>query len=306
MVKKVALVLLNWNTPIHTTNCISSIMQFCDDRLYDLIIADNGSTDGSLATLSNQFPQHIYIDNQRNLGFAGGNNRAIEYCIANSYQYTILLNNDTEVDEDFITPMFNYLEAHEEVVAVQPAIYYLHEKSRLWNGGSFFNQILGITYSKNQKSRQSLTKPEKVEWLTGCCFFVRTDALKKVGLLNEVFFLYYEDVELSFRLRKACGELHYFPTTKIYHEAGVSGKEKISNSEGTLSPIIHYYLSRNKIWFLRRYANPFFILIMFINCFFYYGALLVYFMVRNRKKKAKYLLLGIKDGLFTPKSNIWL
>lgn len=304
MPKQVAVILLNWNTPAHTASCISSVVQFCDASLYDLIIADNGSTDNSLSILQDKFPHHIYINNKENLGFAGGNNRALQFSITKNYNYSILLNNDTEVDEDFITPMLQYLENKKEVAALQPAIYYLHQKDKLWNGGSFFNTVTGETYSKNQKSRQTLINPEKVDWLTGCCFMVRNDALKKTGLLNEKFFLYYEDVELSFRLKASVGELHYFPATKIYHEAGVSGQQT-KNKEGTLSPIIHYYLCRNKIWFLRRYSNPFFAVLIFLKNAIYYTCLLGYFIVRRRFKKAKYLYLGIKEGLFTPKSIIW-
>jgi GT2 family glycosyltransferase len=306
MAKPLALILLNWNTPKLTANCISTVMKYCNAELYDIIIVDNGSTDGSLSLLQTQFPQHIYIDNKENLGFAEGNNRALNYSIENDYTYSLLLNTDTEVDEDFLSPLIEYLEQHKKIAAVQPAIYFLDKKNQLWNGGSFFNQFFGITYSKNKKSRQSLQKPEKVEWLTGCCFLVKNEALKQTGLLNTKFFLYYEDVDLSFRLRENDYELHYYPNTKVYHEAGASGKQKIKNSEGTLSPIIHYYLCRNKIWFLRKYGNPAFALIMFIKESVYNTALFTYFIIRGRNKKAKYLYKGIKEGLFTPKSSIWL
>ena len=83
MPKPVALILLNWNTPVHTANCISSLKQYCDARLFDIIVADNGSTDDSLALLKTQFPELIYIDNNENLGFAEGNNRGLSYSIEN-------------------------------------------------------------------------------------------------------------------------------------------------------------------------------------------------------------------------------
>ncbi|RNL56925.1 glycosyltransferase family 2 protein [Pedobacter jejuensis] len=305
MSKKVAIILLNWNTPDYTASCISSIMKYCTADDYDLIIADNGSTDNSLAILKAAFPQHIYIDNRINLGFAGGNNTALKYSIDNGYEFSLLLNNDTETEEDFLTPLLSHLDKNKNVVAVQPAIYYLGNKEQLWNGGSYFNPYFGITYSNNSKARQQLDTPEKVDWLTGCCLLVRNEALKKIGLLNEKFFLYYEDVELSFRLKAECGELYYIPTTKIYHEAGVSGKFKSANPEGTLSPIIHYYLSRNKIWFLRKYANPFFAILIFLINTFYYGAVFCYLIIRGRNKKVMYLYKGIKEGLFTSKSMIW-
>lgn len=304
MPKAVAIILLNWNTPEHTTNCISSLMMHCDEKDYDLIIADNGSSDNSLSTLRKRFPKHIFIDNKINLGFAEGNNKALEYSIKQGYKYSLLLNNDTETDEDFLSPLIHHLENHSETVAVQPAIYYLNEKDKLWNGGSFVNKVFGITYAKNQKKRQQLKNVEKVEWLTGCCFLVRNSALKVSGLFNSKFFLYYEDVDLSFRLKKTGGDLDYFPSSKIYHEAGVSGQQK-KNAEGTLSPIIHYYLARNKIWFLRRYANPLFYLPIFIKNAVYYVALYIYFSLRRRKQKAAYLIKGIQEGLFTPINQIW-
>lgn len=305
MEKSVALILLNWNTPQHTINCISSIMQFCDDKLFDIIIADNGSSDDSLSRLQEKFQnQHIIIDNKENLGFAEGNNRALEYSMHKGYIYSLLLNNDTEVDEDFLTPLVHYLDEKPDVVAVQPAIYYLYNKNKLWNGGSFFNKILGSTYSKNSTARQQLKTSEQVDWLTGCCMLMRNETLKKSGLLNSRFFLYYEDVDLSFRLRNF-GELHYFPSTKIYHEAGVSGQQKSKNSEGSLSPVIHYYICRNKIWFVRKYANPIFLPLMLFKTLCYYAALYSYFIIRRRKKKSAYLYQGIKEGLFTPLSSIW-
>lgn len=305
MAKSVALILLNWNSPKHTARCITTIMQYCNDSLFDIIIADNGSTDDSLNYLKKCFPhQHIFIDNKENLGFAEGNNRALEYGINNGYTYSLLLNNDTEADEDFLTPLVNHLDKNEGVVAVQPAIYFLHKKDKLWNGGSFYNQVLGDTYFKNSKSRQALKAVEEVDWLTGCCMLIRNDTLKKTGLLNSIFFLYYEDVDLSYRLKKS-GLLHYLPTSKIYHEAGVSGQQK-RNSEGTLSPIIHFYSCRNKIWFLRRYGNVIFLPFIFINNLIYYSALFCYFIIRRRKKKAVYIFKGIRDGLFTPLNTIWL
>ena len=306
MAKSVALILLNWNTPKHTANCITTLMQFCDEALFDIIIADNGSTDNSLSILKQQFPnQHIYIDNKENLGFAEGNNSALNYSIEQGYTYSLLLNNDTEVDEDFLTPLVNHLNNYSEAVAVQPAIFYLHQKEALWNGGSFFNKVLGRTYSKNGKKRIHLKAFESVDWITGCCFLIRNNALKDCGLLNSNFFLYYEDVDLSYRLKEKYGELHYYPLVKIYHEAGVSGKEKTRTSEGTLSPVIHYYLCRNKIWFIRRYGSPMFFPIIITLNLIYYSALFSYFLIRGRKKKIKYLYKGIKEGLFRPQNTIW-
>lgn len=306
MSKPVAIIIINWNTPQHSFNCITSVLKYCDKQNFDIILADNGSTDDSFNFLKENFPNLHFIDNQKNLGFAEGNNKALEYSIKSGYTYSLLLNSDTEVDEELIKPLLNYLDTNNHVGAVQPAIYWMHKREKLWNGPSYFNPYLGITYSGNKNKHDSEPKIKKADWLTGCAMMIRNEVLKGSGLFTEKFFLYYEDVDLSFRIRQTGYELHYLPDCKVYHEAGVSGKQFAKNKEGTLSPIIHYYLSRNKLWILRRYGSSFLFPLIILSHSFYYGSLLIYFIVRRRWKKAGLLLKGIKEGLFTPQKSIWI
>lgn len=303
MPKPIALLLLNWNTPQHTSNCIKSLLAHSDQQAFDIIVADNGSTDGSLEKLKAAFPSLIFLDNQENLGFAEGNNRAIAYSIKNGYAYSLIMNNDTEVEEDIVKGLFQHLESHPEAAAVQPAIYWMHNKTSLWNGEGHFNPVTGRIYNKKRKTYTA--KFTKTEWLTGCCMLVRNSVLEKNGGFNKAFFLYYEDVELSFRIRAAGHELHYLPEVTIYHEAGASGQLATREKEGTLSPVIHYYVSRNHIWFLRRFGNPICYPLMFLYYAPYYLTLLCYFLIRGRRKKANYLFNGLKDGFFVSEEVIW-
>lgn len=306
MPKPIALILLNWNTPEHTANCISSLKQYCDETLFDIIVADNGSTDNSLAVLKALFPALIYIENKENLGFAEGNNRGLVYSIEKGYTYSLVMNTDTLVDEDLISGLLVHLNEHPEAAAVQPAIYWVHDKTKIWNGEGSFNRLLGKTISDTTIPDEAALKSYKLaEWLTGCCMLIRNSALTKSGLFNNRFFLYYEDVELSFRLRDAGFEVHYLPSCKMYHEAGVSAKVSAPKKEGVLSPVIHYYISRNHIWFLRRYGNPAYYPVNIVYNGFYYLALLGYFILRRRNEKARFLIKGLKEGIFTSKNLIW-
>lgn len=300
MVKPIALILLNWNAKAHTKNCIDSLLKYANPALFDIIVADNGSTDGSLNYLKELFPQIIYIDNKENLGFAEGNNRAIDYAFQLKYEYSLLLNNDTIIESDIVEALYLFLQSNKDVAAVQPAIYYLQDKQKLWNGELKFNSFWGFTYSKKHLPKT----PTIVEWITGCCFLIRNEVLKEVGKFNTNFFLYYEDVELSFRIRQKGFKLCLLPSEIIFHEAGVSG-QVASNAEGTLNPIIHYYLNRNKIWFIRRYGNKLFLIFNYLNLFVYWLMLLTYFTIKGKLKKRANLFKAIKDGFCTPSQTIW-
>lgn len=306
MRKRVAIVLLNWNTPVHTVNCVASLKEHCNEELFDIIIADNGSSDGSLYYLQSHYPDLIFIDNKKNLGFAEGNNVALRYSINYNYTFSLVLNTDTLVDEDIVTKLTTHLDENSSAGAVQPAIFWLHNKSIIWNGKGLFNKFLGKTISDtNLPNQVNKTYYENADWLTGCCMLIRNSALAKSGLFNPKFFLYFEDVDLSFRLNQAGFELHYLPSCKMYHEAGVSAKALPQKNEGSLSPVIHYYTSRNHIWTLRQYGKA---LYYPVNVFYnglYYAALLGYLTIRGRFKKSGFLLKGLKDGLFTPKHLIW-
>lgn len=304
MAKPVALILLNWNTPVHTVNCIASVKQYCDERMFDIIVADNGSTDDSLATIRAQYPDLIYIENKENLGFAEGNNRALTYSIENGYTYSLVMNTDTLVDQDLVTCLTAHLDQYPQTAGVQPAIYWMHDRAKIWNGEGCFNALLGSVYSDKTTPVPNALEYKNTKWITGCCMLVRNSALTQSGLFNKQFFLYYEDVELSYRLRSYGYDLHYLPSCKMYHEAGVSAR--VEKNEGFLSPIIHYYISRNHIWFLRKYGKPVFYPINLLYNGSYYLALWGYFKLRGRNQKAGLLIKGLKEGLFTPQNAIWL
>ncbi len=188
---------------------------------------------------------------------------------------------------------------------MQPAIFWMHQRDKLWNGPCYFNTLLGITQAKTQDQLKELKTYQIVDWVTGCCMLVRNAALQKAGLFNKQFFLYYEDVELSYRLRGSGYQLHYLPTSKMYHEAGISGKSETKNAEGFLNPFIHYYVSRNHIWFLRRYGNPLFYPVYWVYNTAYYMTVLTYLKLRGRNKKVSLLLKGLKEGIFTSQTLIW-
>jgi len=298
MSKKVAIILVNWNSFGFTNDCIISLkeMSFPD---YDIIVTDNGSKDGSGKQLKERHPDIILIESDQNLGFTGGNNLGLQFSIQNNYLYSILLNNDTFVEKDFLSVLINYMDEHPEAGAIQPKIYFNHNRNIIWNAGSYYNKFWGYTYSKNYLRREKKTNDtvKEVDWITGCAFLVRNEVLKKTGLLASNMFIYSEDIDLSLRIHQSGYTLMYHPASVIYHIAGMSNKNKTKGKEGYLNPIVHYLNERNKIWFLKKYTPFYCIPTVFIFNFFYSLGIMLYFVTRLRFQKLKAIIKAVKDGI---------
>jgi hypothetical protein len=298
MRKKTAIIIVNWNSFLLTYNCICSLQQMSYHD-YDIIVIDNGSADGSGKQLKDHFNNIILIESPTNLGFAGGNNLCIQYAAANGYEYVLLLNNDTFVKEDLVKVLVAYMDEHLSIGAIQPMIYFNHNRNLLWNGGSYFNSWLGRAFvpGYNKPLSPASDNIKEVDWITGCAFFIRLSVLKQAGLFSENLFMYYEDVDLSFRIRQSGYLLFYHPGSCVYHIAGMSNKTKIKNKEGYINSIVHYLNLRNRIWLLKKYTQTAHIptVILFNLC--YIIAIMIYFTVRFRFTKLRTVIKAVKDGL---------
>ena len=298
MGKKVAVILVNWNSFTLTQDCILSLnkMSYQD---YDIIVTDNGSKDGSGKKLKESFSDIILLESATNRGFTGGNNMGLRYAIDHEYTYVILLNNDTFVKENFLSVLTDYMDNHADVGAIQPLIYWNHDRTLVWDGGDYYNKWLGKPYSTNynQPLKTTNNKIKLVEWITGCAFFARVAVLKETGLLAENLFIYFEDVDLSFRIKQAGYKLLFHNQSVIYHIAGMANKAKIKGKEGYVNPIVHYLNIRNRIWLLKQYTKPLYLPTVLLFNFFYIVAVMVYFTVRLRFAKLREVARAVKDGI---------
>lgn len=298
MQASVAIILVNWNSFEVTNDCIQSLKNI-DYKEHRVLVVDNGSIDGSAEKLLTNHPEIILIKSETNQGFTGGNNLGFHYAIKNGFTYSIMLNNDSFVEPDFLTHLVQYMEKHPNTGAIQSRIHYNHDRSILWNGGSYYSNWFGFAYTKgiNQKPSKPYLQVKEVDWVTGCTFFVRNAVLAETGLLAQNMFIYSEDVDLSFRIKALGYSLIYNPDSVVYHIAGMSNKSKTKGKEGFLNPIVHYLNFRNRIWLLKRYTKWYQAPTVLICNIFYFSLILGYFAARLRPEKLKATLKGIRDGI---------
>jgi len=238
---KVAVIILNWNGKEDTIECLESVDKI-DYLNYEIVVVDNGSVDDSVASIKALFPDVIVIETGHNLGYAGGNNVGIRYALDNNAEYILLLNNDTVVDVNLI---YAFIEARTTIAS--PAImggkiYYQAQPDTLWYAGACWipSKLDFEHIGLGQKDAPNFDQLSKTDYATGCLMFVPADIFHQVGLLDEDFFLTYEETDWCYRARKFGYECYFIPTAKVWHKVSVS-------FGGPESPIFEYFMARNRL-----------------------------------------------------------
>ncbi len=292
----VAIVVLNWNGYSHTQNCLRSLLQITYIN-FKILLVDNGSTDGSVEKLKGEFKEVVFLENQTNLGFTGGNNVGITYALNNGFQFILLLNNDTTVSSDFLGKMVSLFQSYPQLGMVQPLILFENSKSTIWSAGGKYNRLVGnsITLGDRKNVDNYQAKTSELDWATGCCILISCQLVSKIGLLQDSYFAYFEDVDWSLRVRNAGYKILLEPKSVIYHEGSAASKKQFE--EGMLSPTVFYLHARNQLFQLRRHVPFPNSLVAWPYHLGKYILWMVYFGLRGRFKKLHAVARGIHHGI---------
>lgn len=209
----VTCVILNWNGWQDTLECLEALKQ-CTYKNLTILVVDNGSTNDSVARIKASRPDILLLESGKNLGFAAGNNIGIRHAIASDSQFVWLLNNDTRPASDALTALVSKAKTDDRIGAVGSVCYYADSPATVeaW-GGARIN--LWIGYGRNS------TEPREDGWfhsLNGTSILVSIAAIKDAGLLDEGFFLYWEDTEFCLRLRKRGWRIAAAADSRIAHK----------------------------------------------------------------------------------------
>ena len=295
---KIAIIIINWNTYQLTFNCLKSL-EACTYKNKIIFFVDNGSKDGSGDKIALEFPEINYIKNKKNEGFTGANNKALKVILQQNFDYVLLLNNDTEVKPNFLTHLEASMNFDENLAATQPLILDFPNKNTIWNAGGSFNSFFGLskTRFKGMIYKPKLKIDTSTEWISGCCILVKIAVIHEVGLLDNRFFAYFEDVDWSIRMTNLGYKLGVVPKSIIYHHSSGSSKKNNTSNEGNLSPYAHYLNVRNHIYLIKKHTFFFNSIGSLIYQILKITSYSIYFILRFRFGKFKMVWRGVSDGI---------
>jgi GT2 family glycosyltransferase/2-polyprenyl-3-methyl-5-hydroxy-6-metoxy-1,4-benzoquinol methylase len=248
---KVTAIILNWNGKEDTLECLASVRQL-DYTNLEIVVVDNGSTDGSVDAISKQYPGVMLLQTGSNLGYAGGNNVGIKYALGHGADYVLILNNDVVVAPDFLTEFVNAANLLPTGSVLGAKLYSYDRPDTLcslagqWNSESSSFEYIGC----NQKDGPLFECMLEVDYVIGCALFTSADSFRDVGLLDEKFFLNYEETDWCYRARANGHKCIVVPKAKLWH--------KVSSSfGGPDSPVHTYFMTRNELIWAKKHLPRF-------------------------------------------------
>ncbi len=287
MFPKVSIIILNWNGKKDTLECLESLKTITYPES-EVIIVDNGSIDGSTECFKKLYPEIEIIENQKNLGFAEGNNVGIRKAMEKDVDYVLLLNNDTVVDPEFLGELVIAAEDDPKNGIVGPKIYYYNNRKLIASAGGkigFFGNTYQIGEGEYDAGQYDFKK--KVTWLTGAAILIRKELIFDIGGLDSNFFIFEEDLDLCLRANKNNYACFYEPKSKVYHKGEVS-----------TSKMPGYFSVRNGLIVARRYYNLKKLSLFLIRHFSYiFPRSFCYNLLTGKFRKNKDLIKATLDGL---------
>lgn len=256
---RVSTIILNWNGVEDTIECLESLRKITYPN-YQVIVVDNGSKSNDIKVLEKKFGDYIHlIQNDRNYGFAKGNNIGIRYALhAFHPDYVLLLNNDIVVAPEFLSEMVKVAEADPAIGVTGAKIYYYDDPARLqfvwgktdlWRGQSVWTpREVGERIKRIEVDKGQYDSIREVDCVTtGCCFLAKRSVLADIGSLDESYFCYWEDTDYCIRAKKAGYKVIHVPKSKVWH--------KRTQSANKVSGFTRYYLTRNRFHFVKKHAT---------------------------------------------------
>lgn len=279
----VDVIILNFNQEADTSECILSLKRM-NYKNYRIILVDNGSSDGSGFHIKERFKDIEFLKSEENLGFAGGCNlgikRSLETGLAN---YLLLLNNDTIVSENLLGSLLEVAQQDEWIGIIGAVNFYYSSPDKIHMAGHRFLWWLGI----QGRVLNVNAKFKELQSVSACCMLIKKIVLEKIGLLDERFFIYYEDSDFCLRARRAGFKVAVAKEAKVWH--------KITKIFGSKTPQEYYIYTRNQPLFMLKNCPILFLPNYFVVYFTKVFIRIIYFFITSRRDISRRIFEGFLD-----------
>ncbi|MFC1915833.1 glycosyltransferase family 2 protein [Chloroflexota bacterium] len=254
---KVSIIILNWNGLGDTIECLESVKRITYPN-YEVIVVDNGSTGNDAQVLKEKFGDWAHIiENDKNYGFCGGNNIGMRYALDKLHSdYLVLLNNDTIVAPELVTELVRVTEADSTIGIAGATMYYYDDpdrsfsfrgKAEFWHGYVVKMLRLAQDKIKGRVDNGQCELIREMDWVLGTCFLIKKKSVEDIGLLDENYFCYMEEVDYCIRAGKAGYKIVYVTEAKFWH--------KFKQSSRKVTGFSCYYAVRNRFRLVRKHAS---------------------------------------------------
>ena len=250
--RTLAVVVLSWNGLALTRDTLASLAacRMPEDWMLQVIVVDNASHDGSQAMVAREFPDVTLMALAENRRFAGGSNAGVVHALESGAAAIMLLNNDVVADPDLMVKLLAALAERPDAGAVAPLIYHAPPTDRIWYAGGVCEPRWAFSAHRaiRERDRGQFRSLEETGYLTGCCLLATAEAWRRVGLLDERYFIYAEDADWCLRARAAGYALLFVPTARLWHRVSAS-------SGGAMNPWKVYQRLRANLMLWSRHAR---------------------------------------------------
>jgi len=274
---ELSVIIVNFNTKDLTKMCLDSIRKYSEGSAWEIIVVDNGSTDGSVDMLKKYFGI-TFIQNRKNLGFAKANNKGIKIAKGT---YILLLNSDTEIRQDSLQTMLRFMDGHLKAGAATCRLDLTSGQMDPACHRGFPTPWAALTYMTGLEKLfprwrifagyhmgyKNLTIPHQVDVISGAFFFARREAIDVVGLLDEDYFMYAEDIDWAYRFKQKGWEIWFNPEASVLHKKKQSGRSNILKSRQVITE--RYFHTYNWLFYKKHYEKKYGpIISFFINMYY--------------------------------------
>ena len=244
-------IVLAWNHVEDTVECLGSMIKSNFDPIRYLLV-DNASTDSTVETVRNEFPNVEIIQSDKNLGISGGYNLGMQYALEHGASYVLVANNDIEIDPDMIQNLVSEMNKDHQIGIGMPKIYhYYGDRNRLWCTGARWRKFIPTVKMTgvNAKDNENFTHPRDIEYAPSCCLLLRRELVESIGNFDTNYFFYNDDWDYSARARKSGFKIRFTPDAHMWHKVSVS-------TQKSDKPAIWWnYFGRSTVRFYQMHAS---------------------------------------------------